>query len=447
MLQLDAGVTHLRSPSLTDTDVITSTRDSIVMGSELRKAFSFGTSMSLRLEGDWSRFSSPLFPGSDQEVTLGPAYGINARFTVLQPLLRGFGDDVGEAALRRADVQKSAAERARDRAASELLRNTLIGYWELWYASEARRIETAARDLAKREQGDTEARIAGGALAPVEIYPFRARVSELDEGVLVAELDRRRRAIELGGLIGKPGIQSKQLFAEDAPPAPAAPLSHDDAVARALANSPELREGEARIAAAREGERTAGESDRHRLDLEGWVQTEGLGNQAVPPALEQFGTFGALSAHVGLVWEMPLTGDKRQAERDRARLGTDASIERQEALRQRLETDTTIWLDRIELARERATFAERTEELAAKQLEAAQDKYDGGAGLAIEVQRAEDALRQAQLRQARARVDGIIAELSLEHLTGALLLRHAALLDRVGARRRHVGMRERVGPF
>jgi hypothetical protein len=85
MLQLDAGVTHLRNPSLTDTDVITSTRDSIVMGSELRKAFSFGTSMALRLEGDWSRFSSPLFPGSDQEVTLGPAYGINARFAVLQP--------------------------------------------------------------------------------------------------------------------------------------------------------------------------------------------------------------------------------------------------------------------------------------------------------------------------------------------------------------------------
>jgi outer membrane protein len=449
-LQLDAGVTHFRNPRLQQTGgVTTTTADQIVMGSELRKLFPFGTSMALRVEGNWSQSSFQLFPGSSQELTLGPGYGLSARFTMVQPLLRGFGTDAGEVALRSAKIDRSGAASTRDRAASELLRDALVAYWNLWFASEALRIENAARDLAKQELDETQARIDGDALAPVEIYPFSARVSELDEAVLLAEQERRRRAVELGLHIGRPGHQSRELIADQAAPLGNPPLARKAAIEQALANAPELVEADTNIARAREAERSAGEPDRHRLDITGWVETQGLGNEEVPPALEQFGTFGAFSAHVGLVWEMPLTGSRRSTQKDRARLGTEANIERREALRQSIETNTTLLLDQAEMADERSAIAQKTQELAAKQLDAAKAKYDGGAGLAIEIQRAEESIRRAQLREARARVDSIIANLSLRHLTGDMLAQYAPLLARIGKNRkpRQIGMLGQRGPF
>ena len=401
LMQLDAGVTHLRNPSLTGTDdVLTSTTDSVVLGSELKKTFAWGTSFNFRLEGYWSRASTPIFSGSDQEVTLGPGYGVSARLTVVQPLIRGFGSDVGEAELRQAKVTRDAATAAKDRAASELLRDVLTAYWELWYTSEAHRIEVEARDLARNERDDTQARIDGGALAPVRIHEFTTRVAELDEAVMVADLERRRRAIELGNHLGKPGRASANLVAGKDGPAPTAAPDANAVVQSALDSSPELREVETTIARAREAERIAGEPDRHRLDLEGWVQTEGLGNRRVPPAFEQFGTFGAVSAHLGLVWEFPLTGSRQSSQQARAKVDTQAAIERREALRNTIRTNATLLIDRVRASTERATLASRTKSIAEKQVAAAKDRVEEGDGLVIEIQRAEDSVRRAQLREA-----------------------------------------------
>ena len=82
-------------------------------GVAARKTFSFGTDLTLRLGSAYQRRDSGAIvaEGFPAQPAIGPGYGLNARLTLAQPLLRGAGRDVGEAALRVARVQRTAAER------------------------------------------------------------------------------------------------------------------------------------------------------------------------------------------------------------------------------------------------------------------------------------------------------------------------------------------------
>ncbi|MCA9617725.1 MAG: TolC family protein [Myxococcales bacterium] len=451
LLQLDGSADYLKSPSLASADaggVQTSTNEIITLGSQLSKQFSFGTSLSFRLQGSYSRRIFPPLPTQPVQVTLGPGYDLRARLSVVQPLLRGFGDDQGEAALRAAKLDQASSESTVHRAASELLRDVLVAYWELWYASEAVRIEIAAKTLAEDEQENVKARIEAGTAAPVDVHSASTRVAELEESVATARFEQKRRALELGLLLGEPSRKAQNLDTAASQPPDANDLPPlQQLVDAAMATSPELAERDAAIAASQDRERSAGEPDRQRLDLEGWVQTEGLGNQQVPPAFEQFGTFGAFSAHLGLVYELPLTGSRYDSQKAAARHATESLEAQREATALRIESDIHRLHQQATVASRRVELAERTTEAAEAQLAAARDRMDLGGGLAIDVERAEDALRRARLRAVRARVDGHAAKLALDHATGQLLLRYAEIAREQGlASSIHVPPAPR-GPF
>jgi outer membrane protein TolC len=429
LMQFDVGATHLRNPSLVTDGVQTSTNDSVVLGAELKKTFPWGTGLNFRTEGSWVRSTSPaVFPGSS-ELVLGPGWGLLSRLTLVQPLLRGFGTDIGDAELRMSRLDKTAAERARDRAASDLLRETLSAYWELWYAHEAVRINLAARTLAETERAEQQARIDAGATAPAEIYPFEAQVAELDEAVVLAELEREQRALALALQLGQVGDGAEKLQAAAGDPPDMQPLpSVAELRQDARQSSPELAELDVQIAQARERWQIAGEQERARLDLEGWVQIEGLGNDEVPPALEQYATLGALSAHVGLVYEFPVTGSRYDKQRAAAQRAIEVTEARREAVEQQVDNQLSQLISQAKAARQRLRLANRTVEVAQKQRQAAKARFELGEGLAIEIQRAEDTLQRARLRATRARVDWVLATIAIDHLTGRLLRRYARYL-------------------
>lgn len=427
-LLLDGTATHTENPNLNQDGVVTGTNDNIAVGSELRKNFAWGTGVSFRLEGAWNRSSFPILPNLPDTITQGPGYSLNARLTITQPLLRGFGTDVGEAELRAASFRRDALHHARERIASETMRDVLTAYWELWYASAARQIEQEARQLAEAERKQLQESIDAGATAGVDIYSFETRVRERDEAVTLAELERRRRSLTLGTQMGR--HEGGELVASDVlPPEPEPMADRAALVKRALDNSPQLEELEAQIDAAQDREKVAGEADRHRLDLTGWVQTRGLGNQDVGAAVRQFGRFGALSAQLGLVYELPLTGSRVASQRAAARAASAAAEARKEQVELTIETNVDVNRAQAEAAARRIELADMTTKAAERQVQAAKDRYAIGDGLAIDVQRAEDALRRARLRALRARVDWVQNRIALDHLTGELLVRYADLVE------------------
>ncbi len=426
VLQLDAGVTHSASPSLSSTGDVSSdsSADTFSLGQQISKTFPWGTSFSFRLEQTRSSVTSQVSTGSSQSITLGPGYGLLGRLTVAQPLLRGAGTDVGEAELRAARLSRTVAQHTRDNAASNLLKGVLGAYWELWYAGRGIAIERGALLLARKQLADARARIGAGADAPVDVLSFESRVAELDEAVLAAEIERKRRALELARLLGRVGgASSHWIAASSSVPALPAPPEPQHAIALALAESHELRQLNAQVDLAKDGVKSAGDSDRMRLDLEGYVQTEGLGNREVPPALEQFATFGAITAHLGLVFEAPLFSARRGATIAKAKYAVQSATERLRSARQKVETDLRLALLQERSANKRLALAQRTLLLRERQLAASRARFKLGDAIAIEVREAEESLRRARLRMTRTRVDAVVAQLGRTHLTGELLLR------------------------
>jgi outer membrane protein len=421
ILQLDGGVTRTATPAASDTGTSVSRSDSIDVGAQVSRTFPTGTQASLRLDGYRDMTRAP--------ERSGPGYGTSVRAAVTQPLMRGAGIDVGEQQLRIARINRTASELSRDRVASEVARDVLIAYWELWYAERSAQIEMAARDLAKRQRDEARQRVEDGALAPVELLSFETRTASLEEGVASMNAERRTRSLTLSQRIGSQEGFSTAWVAVDEPVSSAMPL-RTALITLAESNSPEIRELSAQLRLAKEQLAVSGESYRPRLDLEGYVQVAGAGYQEVPPAFEQLGTGRATSAHIGLVYELPLGDGRKDAERARDLLSVRMTQQRLLAVRQRIRSEIeTLW-EQERAARVRLQLADKTVSIAERQVTAETERFEIGVAISVQVHEAEDSLRQARLRAARARVDLVESEIQRDHSAGRLLMSIADQLHR-----------------
>ncbi len=446
----DAGYTHSTSPRAQPDSYTFSESDLFSLGSGLSHQFPWGTSVGFRLEGQRRTASAAGLGVAGGQADSGPTYNLLGRATVVHPLMRGSGREIGEAGLRQARLARTSSERSRDAAASSLLRDVLSVYWELWYQGRAEEIERKARDTAKRQRDEADQRIQAGALAPIELLSFETRLAQLEQGLASTEATTRQRGVELARLLGQESSSPFTSAGGDAPTDLQMPISETDAYRLAMDESPDIKAQEAQLAQARERIITAGESRRARLDLEAYVQGESAAYQEVPPVASRFVTEPAVSVHVGVVFEMPLSGQVRQANERVALLAVESAKARLESSRQGLRAQVAAVYVKADTARRRVELAQRTVTVAEKQLAGQRARYEQGAAILLEVQQAEDSLRQAQLSVERARVDHVSAIIDLEQITGRLLARYANLVPnsvRQAAQRKQLRAVASIGPL
>jgi len=423
VLGIDAAVSRTATPRLTATGTSVSDSYGVDAGAQISKHYFSGTDLTLRVGGSWEHNDTgQTFTGSGG--TYGPAWGASAKLSLNQPLMRGAGIEVGEAELRAARVRRTSAEYARDASASDLLKSVLTAYWELWYANESLSIERQSRALAVEQRDQAVARMNAGALAQADVLTFETQVATRDESVLAAEVELRRRQLELAKAMGA-GLDAAVggIPSEVTPPAPPPPPA--DVEALALQESPQIRQLESALKLAQVQARTADDAKRARLDLSAWVQTQGLGNDDVAAALGQAGRMGAVSAQVGLTYEEPLDSTARQADRTRALLAVQVAEQNLADARQSASAEIRIAVARDLANRRKLELAEQTAAIARKQLEAEQGRFATGASTSIAVLQAEDQVRNADLRVARAKADLLENAIAIQHLTGRLLARYA----------------------
>lgn len=411
---------------------------------QLSKHLIWGTDLTLRISGSvqWSRslgtfgINASTAPTTGTSTTIplsffpnlgsfGPLYGMIARFSLKQPLWRGRGRDLGEATMREARLQRTAAEHTRNRVSSETLRDALTAYWELWYAHAALAIQEKSQEVAVRQRDDAKARAASGSLAPAEVLTFETQVATREEEVLEARAERERRAYELARLLGD-NEQPMRFGALLDEPGEGRAFPRETVEQRALSQSAEIRERAAAVELSQLRQKTADDPKKPRLDLDSYVQAQGLGNESVGDAAEQFVKGDVLSGMVGLTYEAPLRDRVRRAEAAKARLATEVAEEQLRQTRQQVIAQVRTALDREETARDKVRLAEQTAAIAERQLAAEQVRYQSGSSTPLQVLEAEDKVRSAQLRLARARADLAEGELVLEHFTGELLARFAS---------------------
>jgi outer membrane protein TolC len=343
----------------------------------------------------------------------------SAKVGVTQPLLRGAGKDVTLAAYHQAQAQETASERERDRAATTLAHDVLVAYWELWYASKAVEVDAAARETAKAQRDDAVLRARTGSLAPADVLTFETQLSTKEESLIQSELDRSTRQNDLGRLLGRDRAPGDLAVSEAEPPA--AKDLPGELVNRALQGSPDVAVNEANVTTAEVQARTAADPYRPRLDLDAYVQAQGLGNKNVPNALSQLTTGGVLSAHVGLTLELPLKKTRYRGESERAQATVAAARDNLGATRNQVAADVTTLAQQRELARRRIELASVSSHYAEQQLAAERALFTTGSATALEVTQAADNVQAANKRLARARADVIQADLGVAYHLGTLL--------------------------
>jgi outer membrane protein TolC len=441
------GYTHSRTPSL-----VGPTRDAngmllvpagtriggsevVDLGAGITKPFAYGTVLSASLTGQRSSRTS-----LEQEALLGasgPGYALVGRLAASQPLLRGAGTNVGLASLRQAKLSLTVSQLAAQAAASDVLSQVVSAYWELWYSAEAVHINEASRELARVQESQAKQQVESGALAPASALPYATQVAVLEEAVLAARSDVRQRELVLSRLLGRASGIGESPRPVDGPTVPTSDEPAEaSAVQDALQNSYARKQLQTQLEIVKEQLKISGDPLRPRLDLDGYVQAQGLGNQRVPPAFQQFGQMDAVSAHIGLTFEMPLSDTRRSSQIQAAQFAAHVARKQLEENELLLRSSVASALVARRSARDKLELASQTEKIARQQAEAERARFLAGSSIAITVQQAEDSYRQAQLRVQRARVDLVLADLDLAELRGQLLSRYADAVKRLPAEQR-----------
>lgn len=362
-------------------------------------------------------------PSTTQLFLVGPNFTADAALTIRQPLLRGAGTDAVLAEQRQAAAAEESADFDVDDAASQLVADVLVAYWELWYAERSLGVQENAVALATRQLEEARARQRLGTIAPADALQFATAKASLEETLVTARATRTSRVLELARLLGVDAPTVAALRVGDAPPEAGAPPAMDTIVAALRRRSPQLRALEADIEAAEQRVVAGRNAARARLDLTGGVGATTLFTDDTYAGLSLPGGRPALNANVGLELELPLTSNRARSELAAARAQLDAAEARYTAAVAALEVEVATRHAELASAIARLSLVAETANVAGELAAAERSRLTLGTTTPAVLIEAQQTERESRLRLDRTAADAVIATLRFEDGAGLLLER------------------------
>ncbi|HEU4419295.1 MAG TPA: TolC family protein [Planctomycetota bacterium] len=341
-----------------------------------------------------------------------------------QPLLRGAWTDYNLAQVTASRYGLSQAQHQFNQAVEDTLLEVVVAFWELVFARENWRVLRSALDVAEEQLRITGERIRVNQLAPRDRVADEAEVARGKEALIVAENQIRAREDDLRRLVYD--ATNPELWKVNFRPVaeinvvpPVAEQPFEPIVEIALANRSDVRSQRSAVAVAEVGLLEAERDTLPALDLvTGW-SSDGVRediNAAFRDSLDQ--QYPDWS--VRLEFAIPIGNHQARARSNRARL----EVERQRRLLHAITLDVT--KDVREAVRNMYSLGQsvvastESVRLAESNLETEQVKLRVGASTNFEVQRRNQALREARSRLLRNQLDFRVAESRLLHAQGLL---------------------------
>lgn len=382
----------------------------------------WGTRLGLNWTNDLTATDNPFLncvPGIPAEQ----CYETSLRLSVTQPLLQGFGREVNTAAETQAREGVRAAEFDRLSTAEALVEGVVGAYIELNYAREALTIREQALELAREQLKNTEAQIEVGRMAPVDRAVVAQAAARRQQDLAGARLSVADRAGRLSSRLGRGAAPETERPALDAFAGAMEP-----ALANAEARSATLAGLDAAHAQLQAQRVLRIDARRPRLDLTLIAAQQGLdegwgGALANLPANDTH-FYGAT---LDFAWTPSATSANAEL------AGLDARIAANRAQRQAAVEDLRVQIGEAvraaAAADETATLSAEVATLAARALEAEQQKFETGRATNLDVLQVQQDLAEAQLAVARAEADRWLARTRLQRLTGGLLAIYGLSLE------------------
>lgn len=341
--------------------------------------------------------------------------------TFTQPILRGFGRSLYDAAERRLDVSRDATVLGRRLAALQTVQAVVSTYWDLVLSQRQVAITEASLALARERLRVTELAVKGGKVASAEIPAIQLAIATREEDVLNGELAVLDRSIAMRRAVGMP-IQERELGLRVAADLEVTDRNLDltALLDRGYAASPELAQLAKQDKAATIDIEVTDNGLLPQLDLALSLGPTGYDTSFGSAAknlvqLDAYQISGSLVASRSL-HAYDVTGRLKELRAGRQKLRVNALD-----IRAQIAQAMARAVAQVELAKRRVVLSQRAIELAGENIRIETDRFNLGRSTNFDVLSRLEEQRQAELRKAQALIDWHKAETVVLTLTGDLL--------------------------
>ncbi|MDX2021422.1 MAG: TolC family protein [Deltaproteobacteria bacterium] len=416
---------QLQSGPTQTNDLVRITAKAVTGNLAVARQLETGGSLRLGINASDTNGSGPFLCGTTGDCRV---YSTRMNLSFTHPLLRGFGNEVTTANLRRRRIQVDLAALNRQARALVVTRDLLMGYWELAFASRNLEIAKSAVELARKQLEATRAQIDVGRLAPIDAAAVERAIGDRRREVVAADQAVLFRSMELARLMGRKSQPSfNRMVASDSPEATPHTVDLSVEVNSAIANNPQLKSLRGGLALTELDIRTATTTLRPQLDLIANFGSTGR-KSVFDDALSETVQFKNPVWSVGLNFVAPVQNRAAEGLREVARLANERAWVDAEALEIDVRDAVVRMSSNVLTAGERITLGEQVVEFARQNLLAEEAKFSVGRSTNNDVLLRQQELKVAESQLLRARVDLLLFEVQLDAVTGALLDRYGLAL-------------------
>jgi len=367
---------------------------------------------------------------------LNPSTSTTLEFNVTQPLLRNRGLFPNRAPILIAQRNLKQAHASFLADVNNIILQIVSSYWNVVLARDNLSVQQKSLDEAQKSYDHDKKALSLGALPPLDIYRSESQVASRRVGVIQAEYSVKQAEDQFRQDIGAdlvPAIRALDLDMTDQPQ-PVGELPTMDiptALARAIANRPELEAAHQQLAADELSIRLAHNNLKPDLELSGFYWGNGLNgfeagvvNTGIGTSLSQSFrfTFPAYGATLSLA--LPIKNHGAEANLADSLVSRRRDQYQERGTNQNISLEVTNAVHALEATKLGMEAAKVAVDLARDTLHADERKYELGAEPVFFVLDAQTQLAQAELNLIQSEVNFQLAVTQVDHATGDLLERH-----------------------
>jgi outer membrane protein TolC len=381
-------------------------------------------------------------------ATLNPSFNASWSFQVTQPLLKNFGVFANRAPIYIAQRNLRQSQATFQGEVNDVLLSVISQYWNVVLARENLKVQSKSYEEAQQSYEHDKKALSLGALPPLDIYRSESEVAARRLILIQAEYSLKQAEDQFRQVISAdrdPVVNALDLNLTEQPGPPDTLLQIDiaSALSQALANRPELEASAQQLAADALNLRLAHNNLRPDLELAGFYSPTGLGGNAydtstVPPTLLSTGGLGdSLNQLFGfkyptysasLTLTLPIKNHGAEANLADVLVGQRNDQYLRVRTMQSITLEVANAVHLLEQAKLTLEAAKISEDLARKNLQAEERKYQLGGTTIFFVLDAQTQLATAELALAQAQTSYQTAVAAVDHATGKLLEHHQVQL-------------------
>ncbi len=378
-------------------------------------------------------FNGSKFSTNSAFSTLNPSISTSLDFRLTQPLLRnrGLGPNRAPILIARRNLQRSRADF--EAQVSDAVQRAVDQYWAVVGSRENLTVLRRSLDLAEATYKQNKRALELGALPPLDIYRSESQVATRRVSVIQAEYQLRQLEDDFRRTIGAdldPYFRALDLDLVEPPAAAFETAVVDSAAAleQALRRRPEMESLRLQLVNSDTGIRLAHNSIQPDLNFSAFYTSNGV-RGSFNDAFGQLGDFDFPTYGFSVVLRLPIRNRSAEAELGNALLTKRRDLYTLRQREQSIALEVRNAVHRLEEARLSIAASRVARDLAQKNLEAEQRKYELGVQTIFFVLDAQTQLSAAEQSLLQSEINYRRATTALDRATGSLLDRHRIQLS------------------